>query len=339
MCIRDSLDVYNFLLAMTMGDTQLHEIGHTVGLRHNFSGSTDALNFGPKYWELKGYTLEGGQRPAKEWALLGSLAQGMELALEEGLRDNQDSTVMDYASTYGTTSELGAYDLAAIKYAYGDVVEVFNSPDITAERAALLRQGELHYSYYPEVISDAATYADRVASVYDRGNVNYRKVPETRVEVPYSFCSDEYRDASATCAIWDQGADNYERTAYMADIYRNYAIFNQFKRERLTFEMCIRDRSRLCATRRTCACGPRVHRRARRRTRFRSCCTKPASRRTRSSAPTCRPTRSRRRAQAGTRRARFAGRSTPRSANAGLSMSSAGCMWHPRCERRRALRS
>lgn len=233
-------DVYNFILANTMGDTQLHEIGHTMGLRHNFSGSTDALNFGEKYWELRGLVTEAGQpRPAAEWAIAGNLATAMELALNEGLRDNQDSTVMDYASTYGTSVELGKYDLAAIKYAYGDVVEVFNSPDVTPERAELLRQGELHYLFYPEVVSNAATYAERVASMYDRKNVNFRKAATAGVEVPYSFCSDEYRDASATCAIWDQGADNYERTVYMANTYRNYSIFNQFKRERLTFGLDI----------------------------------------------------------------------------------------------------
>jgi hypothetical protein len=234
-------DVYNFIVAQTMGDTQLHEIGHTVGLRHNFAGSTDALNYGPKYWELRGLVKSSNSpRPAAEWEINGGLVATMQLALDEGLRDYQDSTVMDYASTYGTSLELGTYDLAAIKYAYGDVVEVFNSPALTEERLRLLRQGEMHYLYYPEVVSNAATYEDRVAALHDRTNLNYRKVGGPgRFEVPYAFCSDEYRDASATCAIWDQGADNYERTVYMANVYRNYSIFNQFKRERLTFGLDI----------------------------------------------------------------------------------------------------
>ncbi len=228
-------DVYNFILGMTMGDTQLHEIGHTMGLRHNFSGSTDALNFGPTYWELRGYTrTPSAPRPQAAWAISPGMRASYEQALTEGIRDNQDSTVMDYASTYGTSLELGRYDLAAIKYAYGDVVETFNSTDIDAAKAELLQPGALHYLYYPEVVSNAATYDERVAAIYDRSNVNFRNVG-ARIEVPYSFCSDEYRDASATCAIWDQGADNYERTVYEAEHYKNYAIFNQFKRQRLTF--------------------------------------------------------------------------------------------------------
>jgi hypothetical protein len=236
--------VYNYILATTMGDTQLHEIGHTVGLRHNFSGSTDALNFGPTYWELRGFVREAGSpRPLPEWEIRSVADRNAyQQAKDFGLRDNQDSSVMDYASTYGTSTELGAYDLAAIKYAYGDVVEVFNSPDITPERARLLRAGEVHYLQYPEVVSNADTYEARTAAIYDRRNVNYRKVKRLddavagdAIEVPYTFCSDEYRDASATCAIWDQGADNFERTAYAVDNHRNYRLLNAFKRERLTF--------------------------------------------------------------------------------------------------------
>jgi hypothetical protein len=241
-------DVYNFMLAQTMGDTQLHEVGHTMGLRHNFSGSTDALNFGPTYWELRGAVMsDDGARPKAEWDITSNAElRLLNFAKDAGLRDNQDSSVMDYASTYGTSTELGKYDLAAIKYAYGDVVEVFDGADITPERARLLKAGEVHYLRYPEVVSNASTYADRTAAMYARHNVNFRKVKSLddvvegdAIEVPYSFCSDEYRDASATCAIWDQGADNYERTQYAVDHYRKYRLLNAFKRERLTFGLDI----------------------------------------------------------------------------------------------------
>jgi hypothetical protein len=242
-------DVFNFVLGMTMGDTQLHEIGHTVGLRHNFAGSTDALNFGPTYWELRGACDQGNcpfledGRPIPEWEIgVGAEQDTLRGVLELGLRDQQDSSVMDYASTFGTNNALGSYDLAAIKYAYGDVVEVFNSADIDGEKAQLLRQGEVHYRNYPEVVSAAGDYLSRVNAMYDRRNVNFRKVPRSKdavagdpIEVPYAFCSDEYRDASAICALWDAGADNFERTEYAIEKYRNYRIFNTFKRERLTF--------------------------------------------------------------------------------------------------------
>ncbi len=234
-------DVFNFVLANTLGDTMLHEMGHTMGLRHNFAGSTDALNFGPRYWELRGQLVPpGGTRPVPEWEISGNLVDLQQSALDQGMRDEQTSSVMDYESTYGTRVALGAYDFAAIKYAYGDIVEVFDSPDITPDKAKLLQPGELHYTYYPEVVSKAGSYGERAAALYQRHDVNFRKAGgDGSVEVPYSFCSDEYRGASATCAIWDVGADNFERTVYETNHYRNYSIFNNFKRERLTYGLDI----------------------------------------------------------------------------------------------------
>ena len=31
----------------------LHEMGHSMGLRHNFTGSYDALNYHQEYWKLR----------------------------------------------------------------------------------------------------------------------------------------------------------------------------------------------------------------------------------------------------------------------------------------------
>ena len=238
-------DVYQFIVGRTMGDTQLHELGHTFGLRHNFSGSADALNFGPHYWELKGPGFLMGQdddRPVPEWQATGFYRTGLDNAIANGLRDEQDSSVMDYASTYGTNTSLGMYDLAAIKYAYGDVVETFEGSDLNDERMELLRGQRTHYTFYPELISNGATYEDRVAAMYNRGNINYRMTDpsdelydDSVFEVPYNFCSDEYREAQSACQIWDQGVTPYERTVKMIKDYRSYYIFDAFKRERLTF--------------------------------------------------------------------------------------------------------
>ena len=39
--------------AQMFRQVMLHEVGHTLGLRHNFAGSFDAFNFRPEYWELR----------------------------------------------------------------------------------------------------------------------------------------------------------------------------------------------------------------------------------------------------------------------------------------------
>lgn len=103
--------------------TQLHEVGHTVGLRHNFEASTDAVNFDPEFWALKtdanGNVVNPWQRDTDAQAL-------------GHIREHMLASVMDYTSKFnGRFGGLGLYDKAAIKFGYGDMVEVFNkAPDL-----------------------------------------------------------------------------------------------------------------------------------------------------------------------------------------------------------------
>lgn len=81
------------LLPIKMFGTLLHEMGHNFGLRHNFYGSVDAINFLSK----------------------------KETETEEQV---QSSSVMEYPS-FGEDrlTKVGKYDVAALRYGYGDTVE------------------------------------------------------------------------------------------------------------------------------------------------------------------------------------------------------------------------
>ncbi len=95
-----------------------HELGHTFGLRHNFEGSADAMNYFPQYW---GVGAEG-------------LPEGKEHLLGAGLTNQyevQYSSIMDYHQRFNSDfAGIGLYDKAAIKLGYAETVEVF---DETAE--------------------------------------------------------------------------------------------------------------------------------------------------------------------------------------------------------------
>ena len=46
-----------------------HEVGHTMGLRHNFAASTDALNYDDEYWNIRATEPDAGHlgvRPQAE---------------------------------------------------------------------------------------------------------------------------------------------------------------------------------------------------------------------------------------------------------------------------------
>jgi hypothetical protein len=109
----------------------LHEMGHTIGLRHNFVSSYDKYAYKTQYWQLR--TDSGKQKtvckgPTKD----GSTCIGPRYydPLTQDEIDNSEwtwmqSTVMDYAGDITQDMiGLGIYDLAAARMFYGDVVDV-----------------------------------------------------------------------------------------------------------------------------------------------------------------------------------------------------------------------
>lgn len=149
---------------------QSHEVGHTVGLRHNFAATTDALNYFPQYWSLRQQTFDDDcdgagyrtftaigladgnvapigcgapetdeVRAQRNAEVMGAIASGV---LEDGtqlgsINHFEYSSVMDYhGEVNGRQGGLGMYDYAALLYSYGYAVEVFQEApyvlDITA---------------------------------------------------------------------------------------------------------------------------------------------------------------------------------------------------------------
>lgn len=109
----------------------LHEMGHSIGMRHNFVSSSDALSYRPQYWQLR--TKNGADLPeCEDLAEDGNTCVGPRwfdpMTAEER---NQliwmfmHSSTMDYAGE--VTQDLlglGAYDFAAARMFYGDTVAV-----------------------------------------------------------------------------------------------------------------------------------------------------------------------------------------------------------------------
>ncbi|MSP24473.1 MAG: hypothetical protein EXR75_04780 [Myxococcales bacterium] len=109
----------------------LHEMGHTIGLRHNFVSSYDKYNYKTQYWQLR-----TGSGTVKK-ICNGPTADGADCIgpryhdpLTQDELDNSiwtwmQTTVMDYAGDLTQDMiGLGAYDMAATRMFYGDVVDV-----------------------------------------------------------------------------------------------------------------------------------------------------------------------------------------------------------------------
>ncbi|HEX6766520.1 MAG TPA: zinc-dependent metalloprotease, partial [Polyangiaceae bacterium] len=116
-----------------------HEMGHSIGLRHNFVSSSAPLFYRPQYWQLR--TKNGTvTTQCTEAVDDGSTCVGprywdpvTDEERQELIPMWMQSTVMDYA---GDLSQdmigLGITDFAAARFFYGDTVSVYSEPNAHA---------------------------------------------------------------------------------------------------------------------------------------------------------------------------------------------------------------
>ena len=138
-------EVHNYLMDVAFESVAGHEVGHTLGLRHNFEGSTDAMNFLPEFWAIKSLDLDPAvamtQIDDVTWVAENKLAKmkqrlnrcvGSGLQTPECLRitEYMYSSIMDYGQRINhDISGLGLWDYAAIKFGYGQLLEAFDERD------------------------------------------------------------------------------------------------------------------------------------------------------------------------------------------------------------------
>ena len=113
-----------------------HEFGHSMGLRHVFTSSADALNFRPQYWQLRtrdkqestyctDAVADGTRCVGPRWKdpITDAEREGM-------LGMWQQTTVMDYPGDLTQDMEgIGAYDRAAVRFLYTNITEVWDDKD------------------------------------------------------------------------------------------------------------------------------------------------------------------------------------------------------------------
>ena len=278
-----------------------HEMGHSMGLRHNFTGTWDSLNYHTEYWQLR---TRNGQEHACPDATTphtdGTDCVGPRWvdpvtdAETNGLIWKWASTtVMDYPGDQTQDmNDIGSYDKAAMRFGYANVVDVEKSMKYTqlqdgtaagsgidyiqaldgfggiwgrldrpeplqpvrrqvqhprqvlvarrldgrpegSARAAVQRSGpRLRRRARHE---DGAQVRLRGPSVASGPRRELRGRPAGRVRHPYMFGSDEFAYGNLPSLRFDSGADSYEQAQFLISTYENRYIFNNFRRDRVTF--------------------------------------------------------------------------------------------------------
>jgi hypothetical protein len=237
--------------------TMEHELGHTLGLRHNFQGSYDALNYADEYWALRRENLI--KKNNLNIDDLYEMAAHTDAQKAGRMQEYAYSSIMDYGMRFNSDIQgIGRYDIAAIVFGYTTgtydaakapqpgYVEVWEAP---GRASSLLRQYEDQTSLaYPTLLENwhYTTLATSFASPDDlkrRRRVLWDTVKADRaanpgaspIEVNYMFCSDEWVDAVVSCQLFDAGADPFEQARHTVENYRNYYALTHYHRDRAFF--------------------------------------------------------------------------------------------------------
>lgn len=199
--------IYDDLWKETYKGIQLHEVGHSLGLLHNFTSSYDSLNYNPQYWQLRTHhgesteSCNGAPRGGDVLDVASDTCMGPryldpetddELGRAEesrpGIHYFGHTSTMEYQNArFFETVGLGQYDVMAMGALYGRALETFDPQEFSAPEQELFE--ELHLS---QRIEDLYTGA---------GQVHYTELARmTRVFDP-SRCR-EATDEEKSWAEW-----------------------------------------------------------------------------------------------------------------------------------------
>ncbi len=136
--------IYADLLRESVKGIAFHEIGHSLGMRHNFASSWDAMNYSPQYWQLR--TNEGKAKEICTAPRTGGTdtcmgpryldpatddEQGLAGEARPGIEYFANTSTMEYQiERFGETVGAGTYDLHFMKTLYGRSLETFDERQV-----------------------------------------------------------------------------------------------------------------------------------------------------------------------------------------------------------------
>ncbi|MCB9593705.1 MAG: hypothetical protein H6719_13310 [Sandaracinaceae bacterium] len=120
-------------------DTQVHEMGHCLGLRHHFGGTADPANYFDGYYTIDArfpfpdpndFNTDGtpGLSPDEQIAFEDAYEEARRLRELAGIDQWANSSVMDYTPEwYQRIQGAAYYDFMAISFGYGDIVDIYDN--------------------------------------------------------------------------------------------------------------------------------------------------------------------------------------------------------------------
>ena len=155
---------------------------------------------------------------------------------------------MDYGARFNSDIHgLGKYDTAAIRFGYGQMIDLIPDADLNAWSSPSLKDNIalFDYSKLPFDTGGTKTFDQKATVVVpynafiDMWTSEFRQYINSGgqgsihvfPERPYKFCEDMF-EGNLDCKTWDRGANQQEVINNVTEQFRNYYAFNAYRRGR-----------------------------------------------------------------------------------------------------------
>ncbi|OBT15979.1 hypothetical protein A9264_06760 [Vibrio sp. UCD-FRSSP16_10] len=209
LTVADQQDLKVKLSAAIFASTLTHEMGHSLGLRHNFMGSMDAQNYNFTDQDMT--------------ALKSKLAAVGYPNIEP---HSNSSSHMEY-SINAYSIGFGPYDMAALRFGYARQVELTNDAlsHLANGQYALPKNLPITSDHYASLVERDDKHRSGIASIeghsesldqYSRGVLSGL----LSLMKSYQYCTDENTFLTHTCNRFDAGFTGSQITHNMIESYK-----------------------------------------------------------------------------------------------------------------------
>ncbi|MGE0615828.1 MAG: zinc-dependent metalloprotease, partial [Bacteriovoracia bacterium] len=205
----EKVQITRLILPTTWVPTLIHELGHNLGLRHNFAGSMDKANH---------YT-------AKETEKLGLK------------RIMPYSSMMEYPNKeINALQVMGKYDIAALRFGYTRTVEQLDIERDADGKPKVDDEGEYVIKTAKNDAGEEVPVTVSVAVPGTLAELKAKTDPKLTF-TNYEYCTDEGVGANPTCNRFDEGTTMAEVAQNLIDSYDEMYTRRNFRSGRRDFSL------------------------------------------------------------------------------------------------------